>query len=208
MPMKTLGLLAVGWVAGLASTGCAGHKAAAPAPASTGTAQGTPIHPPATDAEQVQAYDLHRSGKPDVWVYSVTSQDASGKSTERRVRKEADLNGDGKVDIVYWFDADGQVTRETMDLDFDGKVDDTLFFEKGKKVRSEKDLDGDGRVDTWSYYDGSEKLVRKERDVKGTGKVDYWEYWEAGVIDRIGEDLDGDGQVDRWTKGGEAAATK
>jgi hypothetical protein len=84
------------------------------------------------------------------------------------------------VDIVHFFDADGQVTRETMDLDYDGKVDDTLYFEKGKKVRSEKDLDGDGRVDTWGYYDGSEKLSRKERDVKGSGKVDYWEYWENG----------------------------
>ncbi len=49
------------------------------------------------------------------------------------------------MDIVYWFDADGQVTKETLDLDFDGKVDDTLYFEKGKKIRSEKDLDGDGR---------------------------------------------------------------
>jgi len=203
--MKTLGLALAVAVAGVVSTGCAGHKAAAATPASTAP-QGTAIHPPTTDTEQVQAYDLHRSGKPDVWVYSVTVQDASGKPVQQRVRKEADLNGDGKVDIVYWFDAEGQVTKETMDLDFDGKVDDTLFFEKGKKVRSEKDLDGDGRVDTWSYYDGNEKLVRKERDMKGTGKVDYWEYWEAGVIDRIGEDLDGDGQVDRWTKGAEATA--
>ena len=202
--MKTLGLALVA-VAGLVSAGCAGNKAAATSSSGTSASTATPIHPPTADTEQVQAYDLHRSGKPDVWVYSVTGQDASGKPIQRRVRKEADLNGDGKVDIVYYFDAEGQVTKETLDLDFDGKVDDTLFFEKGKKVRSEKDLDGDGRVDTWSFYDANEKLVRKERDVKGTGKVDYWEYWEAGAIDRIGEDLDGDGQVDRWTKGSEAA---
>jgi hypothetical protein len=199
--MKTLG-----WVpltAGLVlAAGCA-HKSP-PAAAGPGSSVGTDIHQPPGE-EHVQTYDLHRTGKPDVWVYSVTTQDASGRPVERRVRKEADLNGDGKVDIVYSFDADGQVMKETLDLDYDGKVDDTLYFEKGKKVRSEKDLDGDGRVDTWSYYDGTEKLVRKERDVKGTGKVDYWEYWENGVIDRIGEDLDGDGQVDRWTKGGEPA---
>jgi len=203
MSMKTLG-----WVLSFAGLGLAAACAHKPATAQApNSGVGSDIHQPAAGEEHVQTYDLHRTGKPDVWVYSVTTQDASGRPVERRVRKEADLNGDGRVDIVYFFDADGQVTKETLDLDYDGKVDDTLYFEKGKKVRSEKDLDGDGRVDTWSYYDGEEKLVRKERDVKGTGKVDYWEYWENGAIDRIGEDLDGDGQVDRWTKGSEAPAT-
>lgn len=205
MSMKTLG-----WMLSLAgllfSAGCAHKPVAAQTSAPTGGV-GSDIHQPSAGEEHVQTYDLHRTGKPDVWVYSVTTQDASGRPVERRVRKEADLNGDGRVDIVYFFDADGQVTKETLDLDYDGKVDDTLYFEKGKKVRSEKDLDGDGRVDTWSFYDANEKLVRKERDVKGTGKVDYWEYWENGAIDRIGEDLDGDGQVDRWTKGSEAPTT-
>ena len=204
MPMKTLGcvLLAVGV---LLASGCASQKAAV-ASTTSASSVGTDIHQPVGD-EHVQAFDLHRTGKPDVWVYTVTTQDATGRPVERRVRQEADLNADGKVDIVYYFDANGQKIRETMDLDYDGKVDDTIYFEKGKKVRSEKDLDGDGRVDTWNYYDGAEKLVRKERDVKGSGKVDYWEYWENGVIDRIGEDLDGDGQVDRWTKGTTDTAT-
>jgi hypothetical protein len=205
MSMKTLGWLLS--LAGLCLPVACAHKPAPAAATGPTSAVGSDIHQPSSGEEHVQAYDLHRTGKPDVWVYSVTTQDASGRPVERRVRKEADLNADGRVDIVYFFDADGQVSKETLDLDYDGKVDDTLYFEKGKKVRSEKDLDGDGRVDTWSYYDANEKLSRKERDVKGTGKVDYWEYWENGVIDRIGEDLDGDGQVDRWTKGGEAPAT-
>jgi hypothetical protein len=202
--MKTLG-----WVVSFAGLWLAAGCSHAPATKANAPAAGvgSDIHQPAAGEEHVQTYDLHRTGKPDVWVYSVTTQDASGRPVERRVRKEADLNGDGRVDVVYFFDADGQVTKETLDLDYDGKVDDTLFFEKGKKVRSEKDLDGDGRVDTWSYYDANEKLSRKERDVKGTGKVDYWEYWEDGAIDRIGEDLDGDGQVDRWTKGTDVPAT-
>jgi len=205
MSMKTLGWLLS--LAGLCLPVACAHKPAPAAAAGPTSAVGSDIHQPSSGEEHVQAYDLHRTGKPDVWVYSVTTQDASGRPVERRVRKEADLNADGRVDIVYFFDADGQVSKETLDLDYDGKVDDTLYFEKGKKVRSEKDLDGDGRIDTWSYYDANEKLSRKERDVKGTGKVDYWEYWENGAIDRIGEDLDGDGQVDRWTKGGEAPAT-
>ena len=162
--MKTLGLLLAA-VAGLASVGCAGNKAAATSSAGTGATRRHPHPPPTADTEQVQAYDLHRSGKPDVWVYSVTVQGRVGEAVQRRVRQEADLNGDGKVDIVYYFDAEGQVTKETLDLDFDGKVDDTLFFEKGKKVRSEKDLDGDGRVDTWSFYD-----AQREAGPQGAGR--------------------------------------
>lgn len=196
--MRTLALL---MVAALAA--CGSNKAAV-RPGGSGVSD---IHAPPSGEEHVSAYDLRRSGKPDVWVYTVTTQDASGRKVERRVRKEADLNGDGRVDIVDWYDADGQLVKETLDLDYDGKVDDTLYFEKGKRVRAEKDLDGDGRIDTWSYYDAKDKIVRKERDVKGTGRVDYWEYYENGEIDRIGEDLDGDGTVDRWIKGPEAPAT-
>ena len=184
----------------LVAVGCGANKASVKSGAG-GPAGSTDIHQPPGSEEHVQAYDLHRRGKPDAWVYTVSTKDDSGRPVERRVRREADLNGDGKVDIVDWFSESGEIIKETLDLDFDGKVDDTIYFEKGKKIRTEKDLDGDGRIDTWNYYDGTEKLVRKERDVKGSGKVDYWEYWESGAIDRIGEDLDGDGAVDRWTKG-------
>jgi len=194
--MKTPALLVA---AALALAACGGNKAVR-SPATSD------IHQAPAGEEHVSAYDLRRSGKPDVWVYTVSATDDSGRKVERRVRKEADLNGDGKVDIVDWYDPDGNVVRETLDLDYDGKVDETVFFEKSQKVRSESDLDGDGKVDTWKFYVKGQ-LVRKERDVKSTGRVDYWEYWEGGQIDRIGEDLDGDGTVDRWTKGSEAPAT-
>jgi hypothetical protein len=91
--MKTLGcvLLTTGLVL---TAGCAGQKAAVPATGPT-SAVGSNIHQPAGD-EHVQAFDLHRTGKPDVWVYSISTHDASGRPVERRVRKEADLNADGR----------------------------------------------------------------------------------------------------------------
>jgi hypothetical protein len=195
LPLLGAGLLAA----------CGGGKAVQPD--GLKTQAGAPdVHLEKRGDEKVVQYDLNRDGKPDVWEYSVTSKDAEGKSVEHLVRKEMDLNFDGKVDAVYWYDDKGDKVREQLDLDFDGKVDETIFFEKGQVVRKERDLNGDGKVDTWLFYERGQ-LVRKERDTKATGRVDYWEFWENGQIDRIGEDLDGDGNVDRWTRSPDSVTT-
>ncbi|HXX30054.1 MAG TPA: hypothetical protein VEJ89_04995 [Myxococcaceae bacterium] len=194
------------FIAAAALAACGGNKAVQPdshAQAQTGAPD---IHLEKRGDEKVVQYDLNRDGKPDVWDYFVTVKDADGKPVERLSRKEMDLNFDGKVDAVYWYDDKGEKVREQLDLDFDGKVDETIFFEKGQVVRKERDLNGDGKVDTWLFYERGQ-LVRKERDTKGTGRVDYWEYWENGQIDRIGEDLDGDGNVDRWTRSPESVTS-
>lgn len=154
-----------------------------------------PVSPPKADNERVVDLDLNTDGKPDVWVFSVP--DGSGQGPGRVVRKERDLNGDGRVDLTTYYEGAEQKQREAMDLDFDGKVDSVFFYEGGVNVRRERDLDGDGRTDVWLYYE-KERLVRKERDSNRDGRVDYWEYWEGEQVDRAGEDLDGDGTVDRW----------
>ena len=151
--------------------------------------------------ERVTAYDLDHDGKPDLWRYSIIV--AEGK--ERVIRKERDLNGDGRVDMWQAFDADGNLVKEAFDLDFDGKPDLAITYEKGQLVKKEFAPGFDGMVRTTEYYENG-KLVRKERDTKGDGKVDTWEYYENGELDRIGVDLDGDGQVDRWEARKSAAA--
>jgi hypothetical protein len=183
----------VGLALGVA--GCAGtpdSKAGSAAEARRGP---EPISPPKADHERVVDMDLNTDGKPDVWVYTVP--DGSTEGPGRVVRKERDLNGDGRVDLTTYYEGGGQKQREAMDLDFDGKVDSVFFYEGGLNVRRERDLDGDGRADVWLYYE-KEKLVRKERDSNQDGKVDYWEYWEGDQVDRVGEDLNGDGTVDKW----------
>jgi len=191
--------------AAVALAACGGNKAVQPDAQAAAAGTAPAVHQEKRSDEKVVQYDLNRDGKPDVWEYYVTVKDASGHATEHLVRKEMDLNFDGKVDAVYWYDDNGDKVREQLDLDFDGKVDETIFFEKGQVVRKERDLNGDGKVDTWLFYEHGQ-LVRKERDTKGTGKVDYWEFWENGQIDRIGEDLDGDGNVDRWTRSPESVS--
>ncbi len=155
--------------------------------------------------EKVTEYDLNHDKNPDVWSYTVAAKDAEGRDIDKLVRKELDINWDGKVDIARYYDDREAVQREALDLDFDGKVDQTNFYEKGQIVRKERDLDYNGRADLWIFFEKG-KVVRKERDVNGDSKIDYWEYWENDQVDRIGEDLDGDGNVDRWTKNPAATA--
>ena len=70
MPMKTLGCV-LSTAGLLLAAGCAHTPAPAASTAPKGSV-GSDIHEPA-GAEHVQTYDLHRTGKPDVWVYSVTT---------------------------------------------------------------------------------------------------------------------------------------
>jgi hypothetical protein len=153
--------------------------------------------------EEVVTIDSNADGRPDVFKYyqkgkaptDPTKPDSGGPL----LRKEADLNGDGKIDVWTWYNPDATKLREAFDLDFDGKIDVVVFYEKNQVVRKEYYSAGHDRPDTYKYYEKG-KLVRVERDTKGTGKIDTWEYWDGDHIDRVGEDVDGDGNVDRWRK--------
>lgn len=149
--------------------------------------------------EKVTEFDLNHDKKPDVWSFTVPAKSEDGKDYDRLVRKELDINWDGKVDIRREYGEKEQVQRESLDLDFDGRIDQVNFYEKGGIVRKERDLDYNQKPDLWIFYEKG-KIVRKERDTNSDGKVDYWEYWEKDQVDRVGEDLDGDGNVDKWTK--------
>lgn len=144
-----------------------------------------------------EAIDLNNDKRPDIWNYSSTE----GRS--RLVRKESDLNFDGKVDVTSHFEA-GQVVKEEVDADFDGKIDWTDYYgEGGKRTRQELDTDFDGELDTWRYFDAG-LLIRKERDTDGNGKPDYFEHYENDQVSRTGRDTDGDGKEDTWDTEGPA----
>jgi hypothetical protein len=137
-------------------------------------------------------------GKPDIWKF-YASVSEGGTTIEVLVCKQVDLNHDGKVDIVTFYDSNGKVAKEELDLDFDGTFDETVYYEAGKLVRKEYDRNHDGKTDEWAYYE-NEKLARIERDSHYRGRVDLWEYYEGGKLDRIGYDTTGTGSVDRWER--------
>ena len=191
------------WVAGLALAGLCGCMSDKGAKQAEAAPVPEPLRPQRTSHEKVTEKDTNADEKPDVWVYSVEEPGADGRSRQRRVRKELDINWDGRVDITTFYDAREEREREELDLDFDGKVDAVYFYEKGVNVRRERDLNGDGQPDVWTYYEKG-KLTRKERDSNGDGRVDSWEYWKNDQVERIGEDLDGDGTIDKWSRATQA----
>jgi hypothetical protein len=139
-----------------------------------------------------QQIDLNGDELPDVFNFYRERSEAN----RLLVRKEVDLNLDGKVDVRTWFTDTGAIEREEMDGDFDSRVDWVDHYRGGKRVMSEVDTDYNGAMDLFKYYEGG-KLRRKERDSKGDGRIDFWEYLdEAGTVLRTGRDIDGDGVMD------------
>ncbi|MFT7624457.1 MAG: antitoxin component YwqK of YwqJK toxin-antitoxin module [Myxococcota bacterium] len=146
-----------------------------------------------TEKGTMEKFDLSGDGKADLWKVYETVTGSDGKTGRKLVRKEMDLNFDGKLDIRQFLNADGAIYREEMDLDFDGHIDAVAHYEDGKLARRELDLSFDGKPDIFKYYEGG-KLIRKERVTSNTGKVNVWEYYEGGRLVRVGRDKDGDGK--------------
>jgi len=147
---------------------------------------------PADDGLVVQTIDINGDKRGDVLNYMRERTDAA----PLMVRKETDLNWDGRIDVRAWFDDAGLLTKEEMDGDFDGRVDWVDHYQGDHRVMSEVDTDFDGVFDLFKYYEGA-ILRRTERDSNHDGKVDLWEYFDdQGKVVQVGRDLDGDGVMD------------
>ncbi|MBW1831593.1 MAG: hypothetical protein JRJ10_07830 [Deltaproteobacteria bacterium] len=158
---------------------------------------------------------------PDGEGYEVTEYDTSGDNTPdvRKLFKtmgegslarlvlicrEADLNGDGRKDIVRLYTEEGRPMREEADRDFDGRIDEITHFTNGRVSLQEIDTSGNGTIDTKIFYEGGQP-ERAERDMRSRStasewRPDRWEYYADGHTVRIGTDLNGDGKVDRWDR--------
>jgi len=119
-----------------------------------------------------------------------------GSEAGRLVRKEIDLNFDGKIDIIQIWKG-GVMVQEQIDADFDGQMEWTDFYSGGERIRAEWDTQFDGKPDIIRHYEGG-KLNKLEMDTDGDQAMDYWEYYENGVMLRSGKDTTGDGKIDKW----------
>jgi hypothetical protein len=158
---------------------------------------------------EISEYDSSGDGKPDVRKVLLSI----GEGVDARkvmICREADVDGDGRKDVIRYYDDNGRSLREEADRNFDGKMDLAVIFQNGKIVRKEVDENGDGKIDTRIFFE-KDLPMRAERDLSGRStetewKPDRWEYYENGVMVRMGTDLDGDARVDRWDRNAAAAA--
>ena len=146
------------------------------------------------DGLVMQEIDLDNNQQPD--VFNVFRERTN--AARLLVRKEVDLNFDGRVDISTFFTDDGKIDHEELDTDFDGKVDRIDHYQANLRVMCEIDNNTDGTFDIFNYYEGNPpKITRKERDSDHDGRVDTWErYDDNGKVTKTGVDVDGDGKMD------------
>lgn len=152
---------------------------------------------------EASEYDTSGDQVPDVRKVYL----AVGTGMDQRlvvICRETDLNGDGRKDVIRYYDDEGRSLREEADRNFDGKVDRATQFQNGEIVREDSDENRDGKMDLRVFYDRGAPL-RAERDLAGRSTPaewhpDRWEYYEAGRIVRMGTDVDGDSRVDRWDR--------
>lgn len=112
------------------------------------------------------------------------------------MRKDVDLNRDGRIDVRTTYDDAGLRTQEEMDGDFDGRADWVDHYIAGKRAYSEVDTDFNGTFDLFKYFENG-VCRRKERDTNGDGRVDFWEYLDdKGNVTKTGRDIDNDGQME------------
>lgn len=134
--------------------------------------------------------ELDSDANGDVDVRSYFIQDIIG----RRETLTKDGNG---VELQETFDEKGRLVKSLQDRNMDGRWDMTWHYNaQGNVARAEEDANADQRVDHWYYYkDG--RLSGVSEDSNGDGQPDIWEdYNTSQTMTQRKKDLDFDGVVD------------
>lgn len=141
------------------------------------------------EGANVQAVDVNNDGTPDIRHVLANGQ---------RRCTEIDMNFDGRVDVVRFFEADGRtILREEHDFDFDGRFDQIAIYENGQLTHKELDTNFNDRIDTWLWCQEG-RVTRAERDRRNSGRVDTWEVYDRGVLTEARYDDDNDGEPEKF----------
>lgn len=161
------------------------------------------------DGLLLEEFDINRDGIVDNYSYSQPLdkygdplEDLSGYTPYslpnfRLVRRELDLNFDGKTDFVRHYDVRGNIARDEVDTDFNGAYDRVAYYSSNVITRRDIDADENGVIEESRFY-VSGQLFRIERDENQDGQTDYWQFFNEGVLTRAGYDRDGDRIIDEW----------
>ncbi len=127
------------------------------------------------------------------------AQDPDEKDSDKlnNARKVArDLNYDGRVDRVEYYDAKGMLAKTETDTNNNNKLDEWVFYDNGIIARAQKDSNGDGKADRLHSYSPNGVLKKTELDTDNDGEIDEWVYYSNGKPRRVDKDTTGDGIPD------------
>lgn len=148
------------------------------------------------EKELLEITDSNKDGIPELKKYYILDD----KNNKILIRKELDLNMDGKIDYVYNYNRinPDKIEKIEVDHDFDGKFDEVRYYSPidGTLIRKEYDTNFSGRADVVKRYHAG-KLVRKEVDRNHDAKPDYWEYYQDNRLARTEIDSNFDGRPDK-----------
>jgi hypothetical protein len=143
--------------------------------------------------------DMNGDGKTDVWKYTKDiAGNSPGEINTIIVKKEADLNFDGRKDVLIEFDELERMTREVFDFDFDGIIDQENHYQDNKIKEKWIYSPTSQKVFIWKYFENG-ALSKVKQDSNGDGLADNCEDWFKGQrLIRKGRDTTKDGECDEW----------
>ena len=86
-----------------------------------------------------------------------------------------DRDADGRWDISWYYNAQGNVERAEKDANADDRVDVWYYYEGGRLSLVSEDANGDGQPDIWEVYDASESMIQRKKDLDFDGVADIEE---------------------------------
>ena len=161
-----------------------------------------------------QVFDMDGDGQVDLWKFYTYKKaiDEEGEGELIIVRKELDMNFDGTVDRIMYYNQKENLIREEIDTNFDGIVDRMHYYDNGLIIKTEFYQEECNRftidqVSTSEVYPNLVRvfrqgiLTREEMDVSCDGKREVVTVFNAdGDIVQIGMDENSDGIIEKWLR--------
>ncbi|MCK5323627.1 MAG: hypothetical protein KAJ45_05750, partial [Desulfobulbaceae bacterium] len=147
----------------------------------------------------------------------------AGRAFAEGKKVEKDIDGDGKIDQIVFFDVKGKIERLEIDSNKDGLMDRFQYYRSETLVRIERDTDLNQRIDCRDFFDKG-KRTRQERisesnkvyritlfdeneqpflmkkDSSDNGNFDTLYYFKEGNLVSSTRDTDENGKVNVWQK--------
>ena len=142
----------------------------------------------------VTKIDSNKDGKPElIKIFQIGENDK-----KFLIRKELDINADGKIDYIYNYGKESKLSSIEIDHDFDGNIDEKRFLNEktGVLLRKEIDINFDKKPDIITIYENNLPIA-KTIDKDADGKIDTWEEYESGELSKILFDTNNDGIPDK-----------